>query len=136
MVSPAQVTPVTAWTADHVRALLPSVDASPWGPLEGPGDALGGAFLFEFEQGRAHALVAVRPVSLALGVRLDVVGLVSDGERMRSGALDAAVCGIAQQLGAQQVAMCTKHEHVARQCARHGWQQTGVVMTKGLYVQQ
>jgi hypothetical protein len=32
--------------------------------------------------------------------------------------------------------MCTKHQHVAQQCARHGWTQTGVVMTKGLYVQQ
>lgn len=130
------MTPITAWTAEHVHALQPSVDASPWGPLESAGDVLGGSFLFEFEQGGAHALLAVRPVRLALGTRLDVVGLVSQGDRMQSGALDAALCDIAGRLGAAQVAMCTGKEHVARQCARHGWMQTGVVMTKGLYVQQ
>ncbi len=113
---------------------MPSVEASPWGPLEGPGDVLGGSFLFEFEQGRARALLAVRPVALQLGARLDVVGLVSLGERMHSGAIDAAACDIARQMGAQQLAMCTQQDHVARQCARHGWTQTGVVMTKGLYV--
>lgn len=136
MVFPPKVTPIPEWTAEHVRALQPSVDASPWGPLESPGDVLGGAYLFEFEQGGAHALLAVRPVPLALGLRLDVVGLVSLGDRLRSADFDAALCGIASRLGAAQVALCTKHEHVARQCARHGWSQTGVVMTKGLYVQQ
>lgn len=136
MVSPAKVTPVRDWTADHVAALMPSVQASPWGPLEGPADVLGGAFLFEFEQGGAHALLAVRPVRLQLGVRLDVVGLVSTGDRMQSGAMDAAACDIARQLGAQQLAMCTQRNHVAQQSARHGWVETGVVMTKGLYVQQ
>lgn len=128
--------PVPVWTADHVAALLPSVDASPWGPLESAGDVLGGSYLFDFTQAGAHALLAVRPVRLALGTRLDVVGLVSLGDRMQSGALDAALCDIAGRLGAAQVAMCTKHQHVAQQCARHGWMQTGVVMTKGLYVQQ
>ncbi len=130
------MTPVPEWTAAHVAALQPSVDASPWGPLESPGDVLGGSYLFDFRQGGAHALMAVRPVRLALGTRLDVVGLVSLGERMRSGELDAALCGIAAQLGAAQVAMCTRQDHVARQCARHGWTETGVIMTKGLYVQQ
>lgn len=130
------MTPVSEWTAAHVHALQPSVDASPWGPLESAGDVLGGSYLFEFEQGGSRGLLAVRPVSLALGLRLDVVGLVSQGDRVRSGDLDAALCSIAGRLGAAQVAMCTKHEHVARQCARHGWVQTGVVMTKGLYVQQ
>lgn len=136
MVPAQKVTPVQHWTPEHVAALLPSVEASPWGPLEGPGDVLGGSFLFEFEQGRVHALMAVRPVRLQLGNRLDVVGLVSLGDRMPSGAIDAMACDVARQLGAQQLAMCTKQDHVARQCARHGWVQTGVVMTKGLYVQQ
>jgi hypothetical protein len=136
VVPAAKVTPVTQWTRAHIEALQPSIDASPWGPLEGPGDVLGGAFLYEFDQGGAHALLAVRPVQLALGVRLDVVGLVSTGDRMQSGAIDAAACGIAAQFGALQVAMCTKQQHVARQCVRHGWTETGVVMTKGLYVQQ
>ena len=136
MVLAAKVKPVTTWAPEHVLALMPSVQASPWGPLEGPGDVLGGSFLFEFEQGGAHALLAVRPVQLQLGVRLDVVGLVSTGDRMQSGAIDAAACDIARQLGAQQLAMCTQRNHVAQQCARHGWTESGVVMTKGLYVQQ
>lgn len=136
MVLAQKVAPVPNWTHDHVAALLPSVEASPWGPLEGPADVLGGSFLWEFQQGGAHALMAVRPVRLQLGNRLDVVGLVSLGDRMPSGAIDAMACQAAQQLGAQQLAMCTKHEHVARQSARHGWVQTGVVMTKGLYVKQ
>ena len=124
------------WDLQRVRAMVPSVDASPWGPLESAGDVLAGSFLYEFGQGGARALVAVRPVSLAHGRRLDVVGLVSLGDRMRSGELSAAVCEIGRGFGAVQVAMCTKHEHVARQCARHGWEQTGVVMTRAINVEQ
>lgn len=136
MVLPAQVKPVEHWTADHVRALLPSVEASPWGPLEGPADVLQGAYLFEHRDGGAHALIAVKPVALALGQRLDVVGLVSLGDRLRGASLDASMVAIARALGVQQLAMCTNQKHVAHQCARHGWTETGVVMTKGLYVQQ
>lgn len=120
------------WDAERIAALQPSVDANPWGPLEGPLDVFGGALLYEFTQGGAHALLAVRPVALARGVRLDAVGLVSTGDRLQAGAIDGALVAIARQHGAQQVAMCTQRAHVTRACARHGWEISGVVMTKGV----
>lgn len=127
---------VPDWTVDHVAALQPSVAASPWGPLASAGDVLGGAFLFEFEQGGAHALVALRPNNFAHGMRLDVVGLVSTGDRLPVGALDVALLGVARQFGADQLAMCTMRPHVERQALRSGWKKTGTVMVKNLYVQQ
>lgn len=115
---------------------MPSVEASPWGPLASALDVLNGSFLFEFEQGGAHALIALRPNQFAHGVRLDVVGLVSTGNRIPVGALDAALLGVAREFGAQQLAMCTMRPHVERQALRTGWKKTGVVMTKKLYVEQ
>jgi len=136
MVSAAKVTPRQHWTLDDLHALQPSVDASPWGPLASAADVLAGSFLFEFEQGGAHALIALRPNQFAHGVRLDVVGLVSTGDRLPVGALDVALLGIAGQFGADQLAMCTARPHVERQALRSGWQKTGVVMTRKLYVEQ
>lgn len=128
MAADAQVTPIT-WDADRVAAMLPSVLASPW-PMEGPGDVLGGALLYEFTHGRVHALMAVRPVALAGGRRLDVVGLVSDGERMQGAAIDAAAVSVARQLDCAALAMCTQRRHVMQVCQRTGWDTTGVVMVK------
>ncbi|GKT19558.1 hypothetical protein AVHY2522_22920 [Acidovorax sp. SUPP2522] len=118
-----------AWDASHVEALMPSVLASPW-PLEGARDVLQGALLYEFSQGRSHALLAVRPVPLAGGLRLDVVGLVSDGERLQGAAIDAAAVQVARSLGCQALAMCTVSAHVEKVCARTGWERAGVVMQK------
>lgn len=112
-------------------ALAPSVAASPW-PMEGPADVLAGALLYEFEHGRSHALLAVRPVELAGGRRLDVVGLVSDGERMQSAAIGGAVEHVARSMGCQALAMCTVHQHVVNVCKRQGWSITGAVMAKDL----
>lgn len=109
--------------------MVPSVQASPW-PLDGIADALGGAMLYEFSSGKAHALMAVRPVRLEGGTRLDVVGLVSDGDRLNAAEIDGAAVSIARHYGAQALAMCTMRGHVARACERNGWQITGVVMAK------
>ena len=114
-------------------AFTPSVEASPWGPLEGHADILTGAHLVEFSKDRQHALAAVRTVPLLHGVRLDVVGLVSDGDRLTLATLGDALEHVAHQLGAQQLAMCTKHQHLVRACIRHGWAATGTVLTKGLH---
>lgn len=121
---------------DHVNALQPSVDANPWGPLASAGDVLGGAYLFEIEHDGSDALIALRPNAFAHGLRLDVVGLVSTGNRLQAAPLDAALLGIARQFGAHQLAMCTMRPHVERQCLRAGWKKTGVVMTKKIYVEQ
>lgn len=132
----AQLT-VRPWGTSDVLAFTPSVEASPWGPLEGHADVLTGAHLVEFTKGRQHALIAARRLELTHGVRLDVVGLVSDGDRLQAHDLDAALHTVALQLGAHQLAMCTKHRHIINSCTRYGWQITGTVMTKGLHhVQQ
>lgn len=128
MAAAAKVKPL-AWEAAHVAALAPSVAASPW-PMEGPRDVLNGAMLFEFTNGRAHALMAVRPVLLAGGRRLDVVGLRSDGERLQGAAIDAAAVRIARELECKALAMCSQRAHVIRTCARQGWGITGMVMAK------
>lgn len=120
-----------SWAPEHVEALLPSVAASPW-PMEGPGDVLTGAMLYEFTHGASHALLAVRPVALAGGRRLDVVGLVSDGDRLNGAAIDGAAVAIARELDCQALAMCTQRAHVVRTCTRMGWQITGMVMAKGI----
>jgi hypothetical protein len=117
------------WEPGHVTALAPSVAVSPW-PLAGALDVLAGSLLYEFTSGKAHALIAVRPVDRESGRRLDVVGLVSDGERLRSAELDVALLSIAHELGCQVMAMCTKVPHVIKSCARRGWEISGMVMVK------
>lgn len=124
----AQVVQV-AWAPEHVEALLPSVAASPW-PLEGPGDVLTASQVYEFTHGTSHAFVAVRPVALAGGRRLDVVGLVSNRDRLCGAAMDGAVVSIARELDCHAIAMCTQRAHVVRACARNGWRITGMVMAK------
>lgn len=117
------------WTPEHIEAFGPSVLASPFG-MAGPLDVLVGSFLYEFSEGSHRALIAARPLTFAQGKRLDVVGLVSLGERLKPAALDAALMDIAKAHGAQAVAMCTKWPHIARACARAGWTYTGQIMNK------
>lgn len=85
---------------------------------------------FEVTQDASRALVAVRPVSSSAGKRLDVMGLVSTGDRLDALDFDAAVTSIAKQIGAKQLAMATIHPHIARACQRAGWIQTGQLMIK------
>jgi hypothetical protein len=132
---PAQKVNPARWDQDRIAALQPSVDASPWGPLEDARDVFFGAHLYEFTRGREHALLAVRPVDLAHGRRLDVVGLVSLADRLNAAAMVGTLEALAHQHGAQQLAMCTKHAHLVKQCTRLGWSVTGQVLTKGLHVQ-
>lgn len=118
------------WTADRLHTLQPVIEANPYGPLATAHDVFFGAHLFEFEHGRQHALIAVRPVDYSQGRRLDIVGLRSDGERLDAAALNRAVMGVAMQFGADLMAMSTQLPHVVRSCARHGWMTTGAVMLK------
>lgn len=133
MVLPAQVTP-TAWTPEMVEAMRPSVEASPWGGLAVPHEALHGSHLFTFTDGGQRALVALRPVVFGRGTRLDVVGLVSQGDRLHGAQFDEALLGTARCFGASVLAMTTAREHIERQCLRQGWERTGSVMTKAIHV--
>lgn len=127
-----QINPL-AWQESHIEALQPSVDASPWGPLEGPLDVLGNSFLYEVQQGRARALVAVRPVDLAMGRRLDVVGLVSTGDRMSAATVAGALDDMAAMHQATQLAMCTQRAHIIKGASRNGWSISGLVLLKGFH---
>ena len=128
MVSAEKVMP-TPWAPEHIVAMLPSVAASPW-PLEGPGNVLPGALLYTLHDDNRRALIAVSPVNMERGRRLDVVGLVSLGDRLSAADTCAAIDQIAHQHQCRAVAMCTRRAHIVRACARHGWQITGMVMTK------
>ena len=116
------------WTADHVAAFAPSVAASPIGPISTPERVLDGATLLEYRHGPQHALLAVKGVALPLGNRLDVVGLVSDGERIASAPALEALRRFALLHQINYMTMQTRREHVARACQRAGWERTGVVM--------
>lgn len=131
----AQVSP-TAWDAETITALQASVDANPWGPFESVRDVFMGSHLFTYSRERERALLAVRPVPLAHGTRLDVVGLVSLADRLNAAAVVGSLEYLARELGAQQLAMCTQRAHLVKSCTRLGWSVTGQVLTKGLYVQQ
>lgn len=121
------------WDESSVLSLMPSVHASPWGPLEGPFDVLGNACLYELTEGRGRALVAVRPVDLQHGRRLDVVGLVSTGDRLSAATVARALDDMAAMHHADQLAMCTQRAHIVKGASLHGWGISGLVMTKGFH---
>jgi hypothetical protein len=136
MVSPKTLKQIS-WDDGAVLELLPSVLASPMGPMEGPMDVLGGAALFELSEGKRRALIAARPVNLEHGRRLDVVGLVSTGDRLQAATVARALDDLAAQLGCDQLAMLTQRAHVVKQASKHGWHISGLVLIKGFHrVQQ
>lgn len=106
--------------------------ANPFGPLEGPLDVLGNSYLYELTEGRSRALVAVRTVDLQGGRRLDVVGLVSTGDRLSAATVARALDDMAAMNHADQLAMCTQRGHLVKSASRHGWAVSGLVMTKGI----
>lgn len=108
--------------------MAPSVAASPFGPLSGPLDVLMGSDLYEMEGAGQRVLMAVKLRELAHGRRLDIVGLVSTGNRLNSQALADGVSALTNLYRADLVTMCTQRAHIVRGCARHGWEISGVVM--------
>ena len=117
------------WSPELVAEFAPSVAANPWGFGE-PLEVLQGCHAFEYQSNGQRALIAVRPVARQAGTRLDVVGLVSTGNRLNALEFDAALMGIAAQFSAAQLAMTTLRPHIANQAKRSGWIQSGVLMIK------
>ena len=118
-----------AWSLDLIDEFAPSVAANPWGfgtPLE----VLKGCEAWAYEQDGQRALLAVRPVTREAGTRLDVIALVSTGNRLDGAAFDAAVTQLGHQYQAKQLAMSTLRPHVAAVCHRTGWTDTGILMIK------
>ena len=120
------------WCADLVDDFAPSIAANPWG-YGTAGEVLHGAEAFEYRHEGQRALVAVRQVRRSAGTRLDVVALVSQGDRLDARAISGAVESIAAMVGANQLAMSTMRQHVAAGAQRAGWIQTGVLMIKPLH---
>lgn len=119
------------WTPELVSEFAPSVNANPWG-FGRAEEVLHGAEAFEYALQNQRALIAVRPVRRIDGTRLDVVGLVSTGDRLHAFEFDAAMNQIAKEFEAKIMAMTTKRLHVANVASRTGWQQTGVLMIKNM----
>jgi hypothetical protein len=119
------------WDLDLLAEFAPSVEANPWG-FGRAAEVLDGAQAFEYRHAGQRALVAVRPVHRLDGTRLDVVGLVSTGDRLQAFAFDAAMHQIATECQAQALAMTTQRQHIANVAHRTGWKQTGVLMIKNL----
>lgn len=118
------------WTVENCRAFAPALDRNPYGALESPGEVLTGSYLYQFDHRAQSALLAVRPLQLSHGVRLEVVGMVSEGQRFQAAALDRVMTEIAFAHGADQLAMMTKHAGLVRACVRHGWADSGRILTK------
>jgi len=127
-VVPAQVTPI-AWDRQDIAVFDPCCLVNPFGYGTAP-EILAGAYGFEYLQANSRALIAVKPVQRAGGVRLDVVGLVSTGDRLTAAGIDAAMTNIAARFGANLLTMATMRDHVARVARRAGWIETGVTMIK------
>lgn len=118
------------WTREHIEAFAPSVDASPFAPVTDLASALDGSNLLEWRQDGERALIAVKRTAWPLGNRLDVVGLVSDGERIQSGRAIEALRQFAHAHQVNYITMMTRRDHVARACARAGWIESGVAMVQ------
>ena len=121
------------WTADLVAAFEPSAAANPFGPLSSPTDVLTGSFLYQVESGDSCGLLAVRPLQLEHGNRLDVVGAVALRGRNRAAVVGQALDALALQFEADVIAFATQRPHLVRQAARLGFEVSGVVLTKRLH---
>lgn len=121
------------WHADHLALFEPVAAANPFGPLSSPTDVLQGSFLYQVEAGEAAGLLAVRPLQLAHGNRLDVVGGVALTGRNQAGAIGHALDVLALQFDADVVSFCTQRAHLVRQASRLGFEVSGLVMTKRMH---
>lgn len=123
---------LTAWDADALHTLQASAEKSPFGPLASPAEILHGSLLYEYCNRGQHALIAVKPLAFSGGVRLDVTGLVSDGDRLDGREFADAIDAVARQHDARIMALCTSVPHVAKTCLRNGWGISGTIMLKVL----
>lgn len=117
-----------AWNDEAYAAMR--LASSPFGPLACIEQMMHGADLFIYERAKQRAFVAVRPVALFGGQRLDIVGLSSVGDRLQGRAFHAAIDRLAIDHRASLLACCTSVTHVAQSCTKNGFSITGAVLTK------
>lgn len=116
------------WTPDKLQAL--AAGSSAFGPLASIDEMMRGAILYHYDRAGESVLVAARPVHLAQGVRLDLVGLRSLGNRLAGRPFHTALDALALQHSADYLALCTNVPHVAKSCTKNGYAITGAVLTK------
>lgn len=124
-----------AWTENLIQEFAPSVAANPWG-FGTEMEVLKGCEAWEYHHAGQRALLAVRPVTRSAGTRLDVIALVSTGDRLDGATFDNAVTQLGHQYRARQLAMSTLRPHVAAVCRRTGWEETGILMIKKIGLAQ
>lgn len=134
MAADAQSLNQLPWTESAVDAFAPILDVGPWAGLDSLQDVLHGSHLWEFRQGRVHALIALRGRQLAGGRVLEVVGLRSLGDRIAPAALDEAIEHVALTSYGEidLLSLKTRWPHLVRNCQRQGWQVAGTNLTKRL----
>lgn len=117
------------WDAALLAQFLPSVEANPWG-WGTPYEVLSGSIAYAIERGAQRAIIAVRPIERQQGLRLDITGMVSTGQRLCAPDVGRALDQIGAQFGARAIAMATLRPHLARAALRIGFVQAGVLMTR------
>lgn len=125
------------WDDAACEAMAPSAAASPWALVEGFADNLGNSHLWQIDQGGSRVLLAVRGLTMQHGNLLEVVGMRSLGERVRGAQLVPVIERLAREVygNVDLLSMCTRHDHLARGCERHGWGRSGVIVNKPLRLQ-
>ena len=113
-----------------ILAMLYHPGLSPFGPLASADDIFGGCHLYLFENADQSAYVAVRPVALSAGIRLDLVGVKSTGQKMCGVAFGEAIDHLATLHNAELIVMTTKLSKVAKKCIANGYEITGAVLSK------
>lgn len=130
MVSAQKMKPI-GWDTDILAALY-RPDLSPMGPLASADEMFNGCHLYEYEKGKQHALVAVKPLTFSAGNRLHIVGLSSDGERLQAHDFYAALDDLGRSHNARIVSLLTAVPHVAKSCLQNGYRISGAAMIKVL----
>lgn len=116
------------WDRDAIEAMGPSVQTNPWGctVLE----TLGGSQLFEVEDGPVRILIATKGMKRQDVATLEITGMVSMGERMKTPQVGKAFDTLANIYGADYLAMYTPHPHLMRGAMRLGFYETGRLFMK------
>lgn len=116
------------WDSETIAAMGPSVQTNPWGAtvLE----TLGGSQLYEVEDGPVRLLVAAKGLKRGEVATLEITGLVSTGERMKTQQVGQALDTLANIYSADYLAMYTPHPHLMRGALRLGFYESGRLFMK------
>jgi hypothetical protein len=122
-----------AWSPAHQVYMAASAAASPWAAIEGAGDNLGRAHLWEMELGTQRALVAVRGIPFEHGRLLEIAGLRSLGDRITPEGVQLLDTLAREVYQADLLSMTTLREHLVPVCIRAGWStKVAATLTKNL----